>query len=704
MNSFPDRRRLNDPDKPRAVYRPIWAALVPVAVGVLCYANALPNDYCFDDVLMVRDNPHVTQPGQWPSVLTEDYWAQFAQGWKNRDLLYRPVSLASYRVVWQCFGSSPLAQHLVNVLLHALVCALVVLVAIKLEVPRGGAVAAGCVFAVLPIHVEAVASVVGRADLLVAAGMLGAVLAHTYAHARPRHRWVGYLLTALCCFVAMGAKESGVTVVPVLVVYDLYLRWRRRDDVVPVWREGLIGRVAAVAVPLALYLGLRLYALGGHLVQAPPQTKTVNVLVDAPTWQHALGVVQLWGMYWVKSLWPAVLTIKYSINDLRLATSVLNGDVLLGLLVLGVGAFVVVRAWRKGSRGPALAAAALVLTYFPTSNAWVLMQVFFAERIWYVPSIWMCILVAMALRPRRHQRLAAALVAAVVIAMAARSIARNAEWRNNDVLYAAAYRDAPHSVGALQLYGDRLVHRGEVNRGIELLRRAVDIDLGFTDAQRSLGRAFLKLGDLEAAVEHLQIAAMQAPGHEPTEKLLADVSAKLAAQRLPTLEPLRVSAETPPYRIEAAVAWIRAARAAGQLEVAFAYLKEHDADFQNEPVWQYEYAVTLVLLDRVDDAIARYRRAIDLRPDDVQWLVETSMLLLEQQRVAEAERLARRAAKLAPDAPRVLACQAEIAVQRGDVTRAVTLFKKAVAGLPKNAPLRRVFIERAKVLGATDID
>jgi len=689
---------------PRAAYHPVWAALVPVAVAVLCFANTLPNDYCFDDVLIVRDNPRVTQPGQWTSVFTEDYWGQFAQGWQNRDLLYRPVSLASYRLVWQCFGSSPLAQHLVNVLLNALVCALIALVAMKLEVPRGAAVAAGCVFAVLPIHVEAVASVVGRADLLVAAGLLGAVLAHGYAYARPRHRWVGNLVTALCCLVAMGAKESGVTVVPVLVVYDLYLHWRRPVDADPAWREGLIGRVAAVVVPLALYLGLRLYALGGHFVQAPPQTKTVNVLVDAPLWQHALGVVQLWGMYWAKSLWPVVLTIKYSINDLRLATSVLNGDVLLGLLVLVVGAVVVVRAWRKGRRGPALVAAALVLTYFPTSNAWILMQVFFAERIWYVPSIWMCILVAMVLRPRRHQLMAAVLVVAVVVAMAARSITRNAEWRNNDVLYAAAYRDAPDSVGALQLYGDRLVRRGEVNRGIELLRRAVDIDLGFTDAQRSLGRAFLKRGDLEAAVEHLQIAAMQAPGHGPTEKLLAEASAKLAAQQLPTLEPLRVAAETRPYRIEAAVKWIQAARAAGQLEVVMAYLKEHDADFQKQAIWQYEYAVTLVLLDRVDEAIARYRRAIKLRPDDVQWMVEASMLLLEQQRIADAEALAQRAAKVAPNAPRVLACQAEIAVQRGDVTRAVALLKRAVAGLPKDEPLRRVFVERAKALGATDID
>jgi len=710
----------------------VWSAWVlPPILAMLCYANTLPNDYCFDDVLIVRDNPRVTEPGTWLAVLTEDHWAHRAQGWPNRDLLYRPVSLASYRLVHALCGPKPWPQHLMNVLLHASVCALVVGVARVLGVRHGAAPAAGCIFAVLPIHVEAVASIVGRADLLATVGVLGAVLAHHAAYCRAASHaqsiqgeagswrratseapfearvWptVGWrVVEFLCAVVAMGAKESGLAVVPVLLLYDAFLWWGRGGDGVRLWHRGLTGRLAVMLVPLALYGVMRFYALDGQWVQQPPQTRTVNVLVDAPPWQHVLGVVQLWGMYWAKSMWPAVLTIKYSINEIRLATGLFDAHVLIGLVVTAVIAAVVLRAWRRGRRAPAFVALALILTYLPTSNAVVLIQVFFAERIWYMPSVWMCLLPATMIASGLFNRTAFVVVTLVTVAMLGRSMVRNTEWRDNDVLYAAAYRDAPHSVAALQLYGDRLVQRGELRQGIELLRRAVEMDLGFTDAQRSLGRAYLEQGDLASAVKHLQIASMQAPGHGPTAALIAEASAKLAAQRQPALEPLRVAAERAPYRIEAATRWITALREAGRLDTALAYLQEHDAHFREQAVWHYEYAVTLVLRDRVDDAIERYRRAIELDPDRLQWLVEAAMLLLESGRTAQAETLAARAASLAPDAPRVLACRAEIAVLHGDPVEAVRLLEKAVGALPTGHPTRRVFVERARALGARDVE
>ena len=110
-----------------------------------------------------------------------------------------------------------------NALWHGL--ATVLLVALLARwLPPLGATAAGLVFAWHPVHVEAVASLVGRAELLVAVGILGAVLA-----AR-RGQWV---LAVLCAALAMLSKEHGV-IVGVVILLD---RWLSSDASSPFSRR-----------------------------------------------------------------------------------------------------------------------------------------------------------------------------------------------------------------------------------------------------------------------------------------------------------------------------------------------------------------------------------------------------------------------------------------------------------------------------------
>ncbi len=119
------------------------------------------------------------------------------------------------------------------------------------------------------------------------------------------------LLAAGAAFLAASAKEIGVSLALLLPAWHGF--WRRGSPARPALSAATARLLlAAPAAALLAYLGLRYHALGGRLHQEPGLTKTINVLVDAPTWQHALGVVQLWGMYWAKSIWPAELSVNYS--------------------------------------------------------------------------------------------------------------------------------------------------------------------------------------------------------------------------------------------------------------------------------------------------------------------------------------------------------------------------------------------------------
>lgn len=676
-------------------------ALAAVVAGL----NILPNDFCHDGKPIVRDNPRVNAPDQWIPIWTTDYWSETARNNPTRDLLYRPVALASYRLVRILFGVRALPHHVVNLLLYAALCALIARTCRHLGGSETAATVAAVAFAVLPIHTEVLGDIVGRADLLAAVGVMLVILAHRRSLATASTvRALAWRTTAgLVAFTAMGSKESAVGLVVLVPLFDaLWFRRiavERRDH--PWLSLSTVGRLWYLILPAAVYLGLRHHALGGALYQQPNITKTINVLADSPTWQHALGVVQLWGMYWSKMLWPGVLSVSYSINAIRLATDPFDRHVVLGMVAAAALALLSVIEWRAGRRVFAVLAAALVVCYAPTSNAFPLLQVFLAERVWFLPSVWIALMAGiLASRlPPRGAWCAVALIAAG--AMTVRDWVRESQWRTDGTLYAAAYRDMPDAVTARFLYGQWLVAEGEFDRGVALLRSALDIDLGYTDAYRALGLAYHHQGRLAEAVHYLTLASMQVPGHPPTEAALAEAGHALAVGDT-ELARLRKVAEDQPDDLDSQLALVRRLRDLGLVREAVECFETARGRFAGRAAWHAEYAVTLVYANQRDAAIAHYGRAIDLDPNDPQGHIELAMLLIERRAgddLDQATALADRALTLAPQAPVVLRCAAEIAALRGDLSAAVTLYRKAIALLPAGSSQRREFEERARALG-----
>lgn len=688
-----------------AAVRDAKVAWLAAFVGAVCFLNVLPNDFTYDDHLIVRTNPFVIEPGHWLDIWTADMWRAVDYAGPNRDLLYRPATITSYRLIYALFGDRALPQLVVNVLLHALICALVVRLAFCFGADAVAALMAGLVFAVLPIHTEVVAGVVGRADLLACGGVLVAVLAYRRAMEAVSMRcvlaWIA--VSTVSAFVAVCSKENAIAVFPLVVLLDWHWSRRRHDgdaDPTPIGRR--LARLVPLGAAAVVYLMLRYYALDGRLHQETPISKTVNMLVDAPAWQHALGVVQLWGMYWSKTIWPAVLSIKYSINAVRPATSITDPHVLIGL-VAGVALIAAcIIAWRRGRRDVAVLTGSLLLCYAPTSNVFVLMQVFFAERIWYLPSVWVCILAALGMRPLLRYRPVWFALCMLILAMTARSWARSYEWRNNGTLFAAAYRDQPNGAGPLQLYGDWLAQHGKPEEGIALLRRAIAIDPGFTDARVSLGQALLATGASAEAAFELRVAVMQDPANPVAQSALARARGRAEAGASPDVRRARQRAERSPQDIDAQLGLVEALRAAGLMGEAIELLEAHDMMFDQEARWHAAYAVTLMLAGRRDDAIDRYRHSVDLAPAHEQARIELAMLLLERRTstdIEEAKRLCATDRQDAPATPNRLACQAEVAVAEGDVMTAIKRYERAIDMLPSESRQRTMFEQRRASLG-----
>ncbi len=688
--------------------------IVCCALAVICFINILPNGFTNDDNPVIRYNYKITEPNGWDDIWLTDYWSESGTSMPNRDLLYRPVALTFYRAVYILAGTNAVPYHICCLALHAIVTWLVIRFARLLADGNAVPLVSGLLFAVMPIHVEVVASIVGIGDMLAAGGCLCAVFAHLRTlRCSTIYATIGWrVIVAVCAFAAMGAKESGVAVLAVVPLFDLYSRLERksRDRITvescspsfPLAILQTARNCLYLFLPLIAYFGLRYHALGGQLHQRPAISKTVNLLVDAPLWQHILGVIQLWGMYWTKTIWPAVLTTAYAPNDTRLATSIMNPYVLLGLTIAAglIGWSIV--AWRKGDRRIALLTAVLLVCYAPTANAFVLIQVFMAERIWYLPSFTIALLAGLALRSVSNHQLARIALAIVCIAAVGRCWVRNTEWRNNGTLYASAYRDNPDTATAQLLFGQWLSNAGRHEEAIEVLNRAVQIDLGYTDAHRELGLAYMRAGIHDGALHHLSIAQMQIPGHPPVEQALEEVRGLLVASSHERLFALKKRADASPEDLEKELAVIQLLHELALFDEAIARLALRESQFEDSLTFQAEYAVTLNFAGRSDEAIKRYRQCVAMAPDNPQLLVELAMLLMERRReddFDEARSLCAQAIKTAPNDWRVLVCHAEILYLQGDTTSAIRAYRKAIDSLPEDAPQRNSIKQRAKALG-----
>ena len=133
------------------------AGLLCAAVAVGLYVNSLSCSFCFDDKKAILSNGDLQPNSPWGNLLWNDFWGTPIH-LNTSHKSYRPVCVASFRLNYMLHGLQPMGYHLVNVLLHAVVCYLYVQLCALVFTQVWPAFLAGLLFAVHPIHTEAVST------------------------------------------------------------------------------------------------------------------------------------------------------------------------------------------------------------------------------------------------------------------------------------------------------------------------------------------------------------------------------------------------------------------------------------------------------------------------------------------------------------------------------------------------------------------
>lgn len=422
----------------------LFGGLLLIA-ALLPYGNALRCGFTYDDTGIVLENPALSAAAPWWAPLTRPYWPEPHQAG-----LYRPLTLASYRLQHVLTGPDATAFHLVNLLLHAAVTLLAFATARRLLGRERLAFSIALLYAVHPLHTEAVTGIVGRAELLAALCGLGGYLA--WIRGNRRESFGTPFLAGLGFALAAASKESAVGWLLLLAAHRAgllpgaagYGALRRGQRL----RVGLKLDLAVLA-GIAAYLAARLAVLG-TLVGLRDVTAIENPLVTAPAAQRILTACKILGESVWLHLWPSRLCADYSFDSIRLESSPIGAGGLIVLLAFALlGAAVKLRR-----RAPVLiwCLALAVALYLPVSNLVFPIGTIMAERLWYLPSLgvlgaltWAAVALA------RRLRLARALpwiLAFLLLLLAGRTWQRNRDWRDDRALFAAALEIVPDNVKA----------------------------------------------------------------------------------------------------------------------------------------------------------------------------------------------------------------------------------------------------------------
>lgn len=422
---------------------------VILLVSFLVYVNTLGLQYALDDSIVITDNQYTQQGFAGISdIFSHDSFTGFFGEDRNpvEGGRYRPLSIASFAVEHGIMGrNNPFVSHLLNVLLFSLTCLLLFRLLQKV-IGSGSGIAgipflATLLFAVHPIHTEAVANIKGRDEIFALLFSFTAFLfSLDYAYRKGIWRLA---LSFLFFSLALFSKESAL---PLLLLLPLTLFVGKNKT--------SLGSAALATVPLLvatiLYLFARHEALKG--IPPPDPGASSDLLNDAykfATGEQRIGTALYCLAWYVKLLfipWP--LTNDYypyqvSLVGISNPVALLGGVIYLGLIVMAV-----IGILKKQVYGWAIAF--YLLTLALVSNIVIDIGVFMAERFLFLPSVGFCVAIACVLHKLfAGKKTAIYVLSPVLLVFAVLTLVRNPVWKDNATLFITDVDNSPNSAKAL---------------------------------------------------------------------------------------------------------------------------------------------------------------------------------------------------------------------------------------------------------------
>jgi tetratricopeptide (TPR) repeat protein len=498
----------------------LFLVLLLAAGGLAVYANSLGGAFCYDENIVILGNDHVQKDGQLGAILTGTYWGTAAGRQNVASWGYRPLTILSYYATRKIAGNDPFWYHFVNVILHAAVGILLLLWLLRLEVPTRLAAAASALFVLHAVHTEAVAQIVGRAELIAALFMLLALIVNERTRTGSLRRRLGTAaLAAPLVFAGLLGKEDALAFIPAALAADLLVEGRGETLRGAVRR--IVGERWAVylvyLLPALAFLAVR-HVLFGHALPTFDVHVVDNPLAAMPAALRPLGAVAVFGKALQLLVLPVHLSADYGYAQIPVERFYAMPAFYVGFLLLA-GVTALVLRFRKAVPEVFFGWTLFILCYLPVSNALFLIHTILGERILYIPSMGFC--VALAAVPGRAwsssrpaaRAAALSLLGALLVFHAVRTPLRNADWKDDLTLFEKTAQVSDRSVRVLNNHGNVLLLRGDLDGAEASYRKALALFPAYDDAAVNLAALLIRKGRAQEALEVLGPVLERRPDH-----------------------------------------------------------------------------------------------------------------------------------------------------------------------------------------------
>ncbi len=465
-----------------------------ILITLLTHIAALQNQFTLDDLIHITNNEMIRSLANLPDIFRTSIYP---------GNLYRPVLIASYALQYHWTALSPFYLHLFNLILHCAVVILVFQILRKYLDPKLTAFST-LLFAINPIHVEAIASISGRAELLSAFfGLLSLYyLLRINFEEQPLYKLCFWqLLMSLSLLLALLSKESALVMLPLgLLSIYFFPRTIRTKTRLAISLELMI-------VAVLVYFNMRLAVLG-ELTPSGVVAGFLDNPIAALPWQvRVINALKLLGDYIVLILFPFELSVDYSYARLT-PLSIADIPILILNLSLISALFLACLSGYK-SRAPYIFHILWFFTAFlVTSNLFVPIGTIFAERLAYLPSVGIIGLLAYGILRIRHLIMRFLYMVIFSVLFALQSALQCNVWYDSSTLWEHQMLVAPQSAKSLLNYGVVQRNNGKLDSAMLYAKQALEV-YPFYDQAANLQGSIYALKGIYSGAEHWYRKALE---------------------------------------------------------------------------------------------------------------------------------------------------------------------------------------------------
>jgi Flp pilus assembly protein TadD len=578
-------------------------------ITFMAFLPSLSNDFTGWD-----DNTYVTENAAIKSLTWDGVKNIFST---TVQCLYSPLVVVSFALEYHFSGLHPFIYHFDNLLLHLCVCALVFwfisIFSKKVEI----AALATIFFGIHPFHVESVAWVAERKDMLYSLFFLGSLLSYFYYAANNKR--IYYYLSLLLIVFSFISKPQALLFVFVLVLFD-YFHFHRVN------KKILIEKVPFFIIALAFGI---INALGASASKGGPLSKETIVTIIPHLLNASYGII----FYLYKLTVPVHLSCLYphpeQTGGIAHAVYLISPGIvaLLGILVLFsmrytkkvviAGLFFIINLL-------------IVLQTIPTNPSIV------ADRYSYIPSIGFFYILSEGIvwlyNRKMNYGVSLLMIVPVIIGLLSfQTWNRCKVWKNNETLWTDAIKKYPQVIIAHYNLGNYLLKQNRFDEAISNYKEELRIRPNYSEAHTNLGVALTELGRFDEANEHFTKSLQINPNDFKARATLGAILV-MQGRTDEAIEYLTEALRSNPQNADAHINLGVALREQGRLDEAIEHLTIALHIAPDDAMAHYNLGRVFAKYGRVEDAISHYTEALRIQPDfaSAREYLDTALIIKSQ--------------------------------------------------------------------------